>query len=604
MLRRLLLGEFVIVESSVLDLAPGLNVLTGETGAGKSILVDALGLLVGGRGSADWVRAGARRLHLEAGFDLRGLALDRQRLEDRGIRVDDDEFLLVQREISVDGRSRSFVNGSQVLIGDLRALTEDLLRIVGQGDARALISTRTLESLLDRLGASEALAREYRRCRRLFEDARAALLVAHQARAAFEREEDWLRFQLQEIREAEVEPGERERLVAARERVRDREEFEARAREVQERLAGDEGSVIDHLESLAHLLRRAESEPWSTLRARIDDLRETTRELIRGLPDPDEAPEIDVAAVEARLAKLDKLRRKYGDEESILGHAASLEEQLSNGEELGAEETRAEDAVARARQALAAVGRELSEARRRAARDLEERLQPELAGLGMPHAQVRLEFRRHASADGVAVDEGVWEPREGGLDAITAAFRSHHEIAWSDLSRAASGGELSRVLLAMQVVIGDAAPIATWIFDEIDAGVGGETAQRVAELLARLARRTQVLLVTHLPAIAARADRHFRVTKSEAVHGVRAVVEELQGEARLEELARMLAGDAHSAVARRHAEALLSGVDASAPPVPAGAASPKRRTPGGLAGGPARAKSTGSTPSPKRRLSR
>ena len=408
------------------------------------------------------------------------------------------------------------------------------------------------------MGETETLAAQYRARRRSYLDAQRTMQETRASRLAFEREEDWLRFQLQEIREAGLETGERERLMAARDRVRDREEFERRARELQERLGGDEGSIIDHLESLAHLLRRCEGEPWSSLEERVLEIRETVRELLRDLPDPDEEPEIDLPALDTRLAQLDKLRRKYGDDEAaILEHAESLEERLQVGESLEDEEARHRRELEAARAALADAAQKLSKLRRATAKSLEKKLAPELAKLGMPHAQLALDFKRHAAEDGVEIEGRTWEPREGGLDTISAAFRSHHEMSWSDLARAASGGELSRVLLAIQAVVGDAAPVATWVFDEIDAGIGGETAQQVGRLLARLAERTQVLLVTHLPAIAARADHHFKVTKQEESDGVRAIVDRIEGDDRLRELARMLSGDERSSTALKHAEELL-----------------------------------------------
>jgi DNA repair protein RecN (Recombination protein N) len=612
-LLRLTLGEFVIVERADLEFAPGLNALTGETGAGKSILVDAIGLLAGTRGSVEWIRRGAERLLVEGALDLAQAPAAREAAERHGIPLEDGQ-LLVRREIAVDGRSRCFAGGRQVLVSQLRELTTGALWSVGQGEQRVLTDPMEQEELLDRFGGTLELRMHYQSSREAFRAAGAECARLAVERESFAGDADFLRAQVREIREADPAPGERARLRAAVARGRARVAEAALAEELEARLFREEGSVLDHLETLVHRLGAADEAAWGSLCTELESLRDTVRSL--RLPSADNEEEGDLEAMEERLRLLERVCRRYGSEagataagpaggagagladiattdpvggvvtrsasaagtyvdasqhsretgaelaaeQAVLERLAVLETRLAAGESLEERLTEAAAAHESARRDLAATGGELSGRRATAAAALAEAAGAELAGLGMPGAALRFSFR--SEPDPLGVPAGVSgarvRPLENGLERARLMFRSHPAEAEGELSRIASGGELSRTLLALHAALGEASPPGCWILDEVDAGIGGETARRVAGRLARMAERAQVLLVTHLPVIAARAERHLCVVKEEKQGRPSARVEPLTGESRVRELARMLAGEPDSPTARRHARELLA----------------------------------------------
>jgi DNA repair protein RecN (Recombination protein N) len=610
-LLRLTLGAFVIVERAELEFAPGLNALTGETGAGKSILVDAIGLLAGSRGSTEWIRRGAERLLVEGTLDLARAPAAREAAERHGIPLDDGQ-LLVRREIAADGRSRCFAGGRQVLVSQLRELTAGALWTVGQGEQRVLTDPTEQEELLDRYGGTLELRARYRTTREAFLAAMTTCARLAVERESFERDADFLRAQIREIREADPAPGERGRLRTVVARGQTRVAEAALAEELESRLFREEGSVLDHIETLVHRLGAADDAVWGSLRAELESLRDAVRSL--RLPSPDEEDEGDLGVMEERLRLLDRVCRRYGSEadvvagagaaasrpadiagtnpvggvvargfgatgtaadadhdgpemaaelaaeQAVLARLAALESRLAEGESLDERLTEADAARESARGNLAAAGSELSRRRTIAATTLADAVGTELTGLGMPGASLRFAFRSEPDPLGVPAGESGARvrPMENGLERARLMFQSHPAEAEGEIARIASGGELSRVLLALHAALGEASPPGCWILDEVDAGVGGETARRVAVRLARMSQRAQVLLVTHLPVIAARAERHFCVVKEELLGRPSAGVELLTGEARVRELARMLAGEPDSPTARRHARELLA----------------------------------------------
>ncbi len=545
MLLRLALEEFVLFAAAAMEFGPGLNVLTGETGAGKSILIDALGLLAGGRGSADWIRTGADRLSVEGVFDLGSSPLRRQ-LEEAGIRFDESHTLVLRRELGRDGRSRAFANGRSVLVADLKSWSHALLRLVCQGDVRELESSSALESLLDGEAGSASLAVRYSEHRAAHLAAQARLEELARVGNDAGSEEEWLRFQRDEIQAAAISAGERERVAESLRAARANLDAASLQEEIRARLIRDEGSVLDHLETLAHRLRGAHAEALSEIEREVLALRDSVRSLRHRLEA--EGPEpLDPAELEERLRLLDRLRKKYGgDEESVLAHLSKVEERIELLASLESERELATLAAQDAWTKVSQVGEELSRARQRAAKELAAAADRVLADLAMKGASLAFDFARG-------------EPQAGGLDRVSLRFRSHPSEAWGNLARVASGGELSRVLLSLEsTATGRSLRPNVWVFDEIDAGIGGETAKKVAEHLATLAQGAQVLLVTHLPVIAARADRQLRVRKLERAGRPHGEVSPVEREERLGELARMLSGDEGSAIARRHAQDLLA----------------------------------------------
>ncbi len=573
MLRHLRLEEFVIVERGELGFSPGLNVLSGETGAGKSILIDAVGFLAGGRASSDWVRRGAARLMVEGELALDPGSSGREACRRLGVPLPEDGLLLLRRELASDGRSRCFANGCQILVSQLREVAEGALWIVGQGEQRALTTWREQEDVLDRYAKALPLRADYRDLRARFQEAREDQAAVARDEEAFSREEDWLRFQAREIEDAGIVPGEWERLQGERAEARNRVLEEGLVAELRERLLDGEGSILDHLETLGHRLGQVPGDRWAELRDAILDLRERARALRRLVPSSENGLELDPEAIEERLRLLERLARKYlgahpGDadrtdvERGILEHLRSVQSRLEDGEALEGKRQAAEARAADLRRRLAETGAALSKRRREASERLARTASGELGGLGMKDASLAFRFRREEDPDGVpdltAPEAPGIRAFENGLERMSLLFRSHPAEPEGELARIASGGELSRVLLSIHAALGEAAPPGCWILDEVDAGIGGETAGRIGRRLQRMADHAQVLLVTHSAAIAARAERHLRVVKEEKDGRPSVRVEVLAGEERLGEIARMLSGDPGSAIARRHARELLS----------------------------------------------
>ncbi len=557
MLLRLALENFVIVREEVLEFSTGLNVLTGETGAGKSILIDAVGFLAGSRGSADWIRHGSGRLSVEGTLDVDGVPGAGDVME--GLGLDCSEGLLVlRRELGLDGRSRCFANGRQILVSQLRDLTSGLLWIVGQGEQRALADPEQQEWLLDRFsGAGDALA--------LFRDARARLLDtlgslqrAKEDSEAFAAESDWLGFQAREIRDAGITPGELVRLRDLARGLKSRVAEAGLVEELRDRLFGENGSVVDHLETLTHRISSLEGEAWEEIREAILNLRDTVGGLDRMVPaiDPDEW--VDPVTADERLHLLERICRKYGgSEEAALEHLAEVERRLEEGRSLSDRIAGLERGARNVRQEVGEAGYDLSLLRRRAALELARNVGAELEALDMTGASLRFELISEEDPNGVPTPGGTLRHFAGGLERVRLRFRPHAGEPEGDLGRVASGGELSRIFLALHSALGEKVPPGTWVLDEVDQGIGGETANRVGARLSLLSRSAQVLLVTHLPGIAARGSTHFAVRKADSDGRPQAHVVRLDAEARLDEVARMLSGDAAAGISRQHAAQLL-----------------------------------------------
>ncbi|WP_027892310.1 DNA repair protein RecN [Calidithermus chliarophilus] len=518
MLERLEVQNLAVLESVALDFDRGLTVLTGETGAGKSVLVDALSLLLGEKAEG-MIRSGADSLLVTAWFGGR----------------------VFSRRVA-GGRSTPRLDGEVVSLRELAEATGEHLAIHAQHAALALASRKAQRGLLDSLieGATlEAYRERYARWRGLLAEQERLSQAARER----ERRLDVLRFQLKEIDDARLEPGEKQRLENEVERLRHLETLRERVGAAAGGLSGEGdglgivGAALKELRSAARYDSGLES-LGNDLEAALDSLRAIARELedyLEGL----EADPARLEEVEGRLALIERLERKYGEGvEGILAFAEESRRELAELE--GAEDRLAALAgeVAKAHAELTQAGEALSEARRAAARDLSAKATQEIRFLGMPEARFEVGL--------VPLNE----PGPEGLEEVQLLFSANPGQGLAPLEKAASGGELSRVMLALALLTGSEAD--TVVFDEVDAGVGGEAAWRVAERLARLAKRRQVLVVTHLPQIAAQAQQHYRVVKNKG----RVEIQALGGEERVRELARMLSGS-YSDAAMQHARELL-----------------------------------------------
>lgn len=564
MLRELRIKNLAVIEAVTVPFAPGLNVLTGETGAGKSILLDALLLLSGARAQPDLIRSEADSAVVEAVFDVDPDGPLPAILEEAGLSPEEGQ-LIIRRELARSGRNRAFVNDSPATVGLLERLGDHLVEIHGQHEHQRLLEPARQLDLLDRFAAADAARARVAARVREWEQARAAqaeLLASERDRSQME---DLYRFQLSEIEAARLKPGEEEALKTERRRLQHSERLAAELSQAMAWLYDDAGSAASNLGRAAQLLAElAKIDPdlsaalpaLEGAQVHLDDAVAQLRPLRERVHfDPERLEEID-----ARLDVLTKLKRKYGEsEEAILGHRDRVRAEL---ERMERREELLEEANARVARLAEEAGREalaLSELRRDAARRLEQLVQRELHALGMEKACFSIALSREpAGPDGLAAGPDRWRVTARGIDQVEFQLSSNPGEELKPLSRVVSGGELSRTMLGMKVILSEADRVAAMIFDEVDAGIGGRVADRVGQKLGETARQRQVLCVTHLSQIAAYAHRHLKVEKLVRGGKTRTRVEVLDDAGRVEELARMLGGEQVTETARRHARELYS----------------------------------------------
>jgi DNA repair protein RecN (Recombination protein N) len=541
-------------------------VLTGETGAGKTMVVDALALLLGGRADPGAVRAGRPAALVEGRLHTGGDREVAAALATVGL-DDEDGEVVVARQVLVEGRSRAQLQGRMATVAAVADVIRPLVEVHGQHEFQDLLRPGVQRDLLDRFAGEPALqprARFAAGWRRLRAVTRELDDLAARARER-EREIDLLRHQLDEIDAAQVRVGESAELAAEAERLANAEALQQAAALAHQLLEGDEDAGAAtalgaaaravhgpgaHDPALGELAGRAQA-----LAAEVADLASSLRAYAEAvLVDPARLEEVNL-----RMALLRDLERKYGDDEAAVlafaGRAAARLAELEGGT-LRSETLEAE--AAELRRDLAATGAALTAARRAAAARLGEALRVELADLAMPSARVVVAVEQDPDEAGLEVDGRRLAATEDGLDRVDLRLAAHPGAPLRPLGRAASGGELSRVMLALRVVLAGVDRTPTLVFDEVDAGVGGRTAAAVGRRLAQLAQRHQVLVVTHLPQIAAHADRHFTVEKTSADGTTSTDVRLLDGAGRVGELSRMLAGMEGSGLAQAHAEELLA----------------------------------------------
>jgi DNA repair protein RecN (Recombination protein N) len=563
-----------VIEDATLELGPGLTVVTGETGAGKTMVVSGLYLLFGGRADPARVRAGSGRAVVDGRLRLPDDSPVLARARDAGAEADEDGTLLLSRAVAVEGRSRAFLGGSAVPVGLLGDLAEGVLAVHGQSDQLRLLRPAEQRAALDRFAGSPvaALLAEHRAAYERWQ-ALAADLADRTVRVReLSREADMLRHGLAEIAAVAPEPGEDVRLDAEASRLSHADALRLAAQTGHDALAGDPAaSDAADVAILLGVARRAlahesAADPeLAALEKRLDEVAYLAADVAADLASYVERLDADpdrLAEVEDRRAALKGLTRKYADTvDGVLGWAAQAEERLSRldvSADALAALTAERDAAAGE---VAELAGRLSAARAAAAHRFSAAVTAELAGLAMPDAEVAAELRRRPAARGspaIELDGELVAVGSDGVDEVDLLLRAHPGAPLLPIQKGASGGELSRVMLAVEVVFAGADPVPTMVFDEVDAGVGGRAAVEVGRRLARLARAHQVLVVTHLPQVAAYADRHVVVDKAAGDALVtKSDVRVLTEPERVPELARMLAGRQGSELGRAHAEELL-----------------------------------------------
>ncbi|WOX15578.1 DNA repair protein RecN [Streptomyces sp. N50] len=559
-----------VIDDAVVELSPGFTAVTGETGAGKTMVVTSLGLLLGGRADPALVRIGAKNAVVEGRISVPPGGSAVLRAEEAGAELEDGT-LLISRTVSAEGRSRAHLGGRSVPVGVLAELADELVAVHGQTDQQGLLKQSRQRQALDRYagdavtGPLAKYAEAYRRLRAV------AVELDEITTRARERaqEADMLRYGLDEIAGVEPRPGEDVELAAEAERLGHAEALASAATAAHAALAGnpedpegiDAATLVAGAQRALEAVRSHDSE-LASLTDRIGEigilLGDVAGELA-GYADDLDADPLRLAAVEERRAALNALTRKYG--EDITAVLAYAEQGASRLTELDGDDERIDELTAERdalRGELGGLAQALTDARTEAAERFAAAVTAELASLAMPHARVSFEIRQTEDPEGVEVGGRAVAYGPSGVDEVELLLAPHPGAPPRPIAKGASGGELSRVMLAVEVVFAGTDPVPTYLFDEVDAGVGGKAAVEIGRRLAKLAKTAQVVVVTHLPQVAAFADRQLLVEKTNDGSVTRSGVKVLEGEDRVRELSRMLAGQEDSETARAHAEELLA----------------------------------------------
>lgn len=548
MLELLHIENIAIIEAADIEFAPGFNALTGETGAGKSIVIDSLSAVLGQRTSRELIRTGAEKAFVSAAFSGTVPELT----ETLGIQPEADGTLLLQREIQTDGKNVCRVNGRPVTVGQLRALGARLLNIHGQHDGQQLLDEEQHIVYLDSFGRVETLAITYAEKYKDFTDIRRQIGALQMDEAEKARRVDTLQYQIEELRRAKLKPGEEEELTARRGMLRNAEKFLDAVAGADYALNGDDsgGGALSALRQAQDTLSgvRHLDDAFGQLYERLGEAYSEVYDIAATVED--KRGELDVSPgeldrVESRMDLLYRLKKKYGATvEDMLDYQARCEAELAQIEDAGDTLARLEQALSKAEKEARQAAQALSDARKAAAEQLTSQILAELQQLDMGKIRFAVNFaEKPLDSDGMDTVRFLMSANVG------EELRPIHKIA--------SGGELARIMLAMKNVLSEQDQVGTMVFDEVDTGVSGRAAQKVAEKMARISRRKQVLCVTHLPQLAAMADTHFSVEKGERGGRTYTEVRRLDREQRRRELARLTGGSHVSQTMLDGAEELL-----------------------------------------------
>lgn len=550
MLRRLTIQNIVLIEQVELHLHAGLTVLTGETGAGKSILLDALGLALGNRAEARLVRAGAAQGSVIAEFTLPKTV--HTLLEEAAISIEDDT-LLIRRVITADGKSKAFINDTPVSLQLLQTIAEQLVEVHGQHDQRGLLMPANHMQALDDYAASHPQREKVAQHYTAWQQSTQALQQLQQSMAQAQQEQDYLQHVLKELRSLNVKLGEEDTLSQQRSLL----QHSAKLRDALMEALGnlvEKSDALNGIRTAERILLRVPHEAQAQLQPALESLDKAGSELQEAQAQIEQVLEqfdqggLSLETLEDRLFAIRGAARKYQMQpDELPAYAESIALKLTSLDQQDALLKELEQQVDSHQQHYQQAAQKLSDARKKAAKKLEAAIAKELPPLKMENAAFAVEI--------VTQEEAGWGPH--GLDKIQFLIRTNPGAPFGALSKVASGGELSRLMLALKVVLSDAYATPTMIFDEIDTGIGGATADAVGKRLAQLAERVQVLCVTHQPQVACYGGHHFHIAKQQQQASTVTQVSSLNDNARTEELARMLAGETITEEARAAAQQLL-----------------------------------------------
>ena len=553
MLNELHIENIAVIERADISFEAGLNVLTGETGAGKSIVIDSIGAVLGERVSRELVRRGAEKGTVTASFDVEGCE---DWLQENEIEAEGE--LIIQRRINSDGKSTCRVCGTPVAASQLRELAALLVDIHGQNDGRQLMDEHRHREYLDRFGTAPAALEAYSACFKQYSGIKKELSALEMDEIEKERLSDSLRYQIEELERAGLKTGEYDTICARRDLLRNAEKLSEALDTAFAMLSGDEDNALSMTQNAAYYAGKAAAyapelesvaETLNSAAFSLSDAAESLRDFRESL---DFSPG-DYDSLESRISLLSKLQRKYGrDEDALISYLSECKEKLDNIQYADERSEKLKKQLDAAAEHCREEAERLSKMRREAASVLEKRITEELRQLNMPSVRFAVEFSPLADALGFDAH---------GCDDIRFVMSANAGEALGRISRIASGGELSRIMLAMKNVFAENDPVATMIFDEIDTGVSGIAAQRVGEKLYSVSLGKQVMCVTHLPQIAAMADQHYMIRKQEREGRTYTDVYKLDREGRKSELARLHGGDHITETTLRSAEEQLEACE-------------------------------------------
>jgi DNA repair protein RecN (Recombination protein N) len=557
MIKDLLVSNFAIIRNLEVSFQKGLNIVSGETGAGKSILVGAVNLILGSRASQEMIRTGANEATVEATFSLPDVAGVHARLSE--LELEPGVKIHIRRGISRSGRNRVFVNDQQITLQQLQQLTRGLMSISGQHEHQLLLDSETHLATLDHFGGLEPFCLEVTLIYQRWSEAREKLGQLARLKREHASQMEWMRFQLQELEAAKLTPDEDEILDQERNILKHAGTLLDAARNAHQTLYGSRGAILEQLAAVTrHLTDLKQIDPsQEPMLSHLEQARIHLEELVHSVQqyshriafDPDR-----LSAVEERLALLQRLGKKYGGTVAAMQQSMEeLREKLSQLEEVDYREARLESELEELRKAYLVKAGELSQKRQEAAQRLAESVEQTLALLDMPRARFAAKFHEKEPAAGTP--DPPFTPQ--GIDRVEFVLSANPGEDLKSLARIASGGELSRILLALKGILSRQGDAETLIFDEVDSGIGGRTAELVGLQLKRLAGRQQVICITHLPQIACYGDQHFKVTKKAGAEETQTNIHLLPFGDRVEELSRMLGGISISEKTRAHAREML-----------------------------------------------
>ncbi|HFK2553013.1 TPA: DNA repair protein RecN [Enterococcus faecalis] len=553
MLQELSVKNFAIISSLQLEFQMGMTVLTGETGAGKSIIIDAMGLLTGGRGSSDYIRQGANKCTLEGLFSMPKSQELKQLLEELGIETEEDS-LVIQRDISASGKNVCRVNGRIVNITNLKRIGEYLVDIHGQNEHQELMQSERHIDMLDEFGGKKLLAvkEKYTRAYQEFRALEAKVRKRQKNEKEFAQRMDMLHFQSDEIASAQLVAGEEEQLLEERNKLNNFQKIADALTISYAALNGEDDSSLDKIGTSMNELASIESldSEYKTLSDTVQNayylLQEASGDLSR-LIDGLELDEGRLNEVENRLELIRQMKRKYGDSiETILSYYEEITKELAEADFLEGGTGDLEALLAEKQQAAHQQALTLRKERKRLAKELEQQILTELKELYLERTEFEVRFTE------------LEHLQENGLDGVEFYITTNPGEPLKPLVRVASGGELSRVMLAMKTIFSQTQGITSIVFDEVDTGVSGRVAQAIADKIYQISENSQVLCITHLPQVAAVADEHYFIEKEIVAGRTETSVRILSEKERVNEIARMLAGSEITKLTIEHAQELLA----------------------------------------------